>query len=75
MLYVGYVLEKLLDLNEIIDNVVTSDRYTHVRTQICFIPLPELEGTTCVSLYYVQRLCLEIHPAYVLYAQYLLWTL
>ena len=25
MLYVGYVLEKLLDVNSIIDNVVTSD--------------------------------------------------
>ena len=37
MLYVGYFLEKLNDVNAIIDNVVTSDRYTHVRYTIVII--------------------------------------
>ena len=42
MLYVGYVLEKRLDVNSIIDNVVTSDliRIRIVRIRVCVIPLP-----------------------------------
>ena len=71
MLYVGYVLEKLFDVIKVIDNVVTSDRYTYVRTRVCVIPLPSLEGTICVSLYHTHRPCLEMQPAHVLYAKYL----
>ena len=30
ILYVGYAVQKLLDVNAIIGNLVTSDRYTYV---------------------------------------------
>ena len=74
MLYVGYVLEKHLDVNAIIDSVVASDL-------ICMCVF----GSTLyhchnwrerfVQLYRMHRPCLEIRPGYVMYAQFLLWTL
>ena len=55
MLYVGYVLEKRLDVSAAIDNAETSDRYTQVRIRVCVIPLSYFEDTICVSLYAYTR--------------------
>ena len=75
MLCVGYVLEKLLDVIATIDNVLMSDRYTHVRTRVCVIPVSYFEETICVSLYRMHWSCPETQPVHVLYAQYFLQML
>ena len=74
MLYVGYVLEKLLDVNAIIDSVVTSDL---IRMCVFGSALYHCHNwrERFVPQYHMHRSCLEIRPDYVMYAQFLLWTL
>ena len=74
MLYVGYVLEKRLDVSAIIDSVVTSDL---IRMCVFGSALYHCHNwrERFVSLYRMHRPCLEIRPDYVMCAQLLLWTL
>ena len=69
MLYVGYALEKRLDVNAIIDNVVTSDLIRicvfgsalyHYHWRKRFVPLCRMH-----------RPCRVIRPDYVMCAQFL----
>ena len=70
MLYVGYVLEKRLDVNAIIDNVVTSDL---IRMCVFVSVLYHWHNwrERFVPLYRMHRLCLEIWPDYVMCKQFL----
>ena len=74
MLYVGYVLEKRLDINAIIDSVVGSDL-------ICMCVFGSALyhchnwRERFVPLYRMHWLCLEIQQDYVMCAQFLFWTL
>ena len=74
MLYVGYVLEKRLDVSAIIDSVVTSDL---IRMCVFGSALYYCHNwrERFVPLYCMHRPCLEIRPDYVMCAQFLLWTL
>ena len=74
MLYVGYVLEKRLDVNAIIDSVVTSDL---IRMCVFGSALYHCHNwrERFVSLYRMQRPCREIRPDYVMCAQFLFWSL
>ena len=67
MLYVGYVLEKRLDVNAIIDSVVTSDL---IRMCVIGSALYHCHNwrERFVSLYRMHRPCLEIRPDYVMCA-------
>ena len=73
MLYVGYVLEKRLDVNAIIDSAVTSDL---IRMCVFESALYHCQGwgKRFVPLYRMHLPCLEIRPDYVMCAQFLLWT-
>ena len=70
MLYVGYVLEKRLDVNAIIDNVVTSDL-----TRMCIFESALYHCQNWreifVSLCRMHRACRMIRPDYVMCAQFL----
>ena len=59
MLYVNYVLEKVLDVIAIIDIVLTPDRCTHVRTRDCDILVSSFEETICVTLHRMQWPCTQ----------------
>ena len=63
MLYVGYVLEKRLDVNAIIDNVVTSDlicAYSGLRYTIAVIERKDLfHCMACICNY---RQCCDVRP-------------
>ena len=74
MLYVGYVLEKRLDVSAIIDSVVTSDL---IRMCVFGSALYHCHNwrERFVPLYRMLRPCLAIRPDYVMCAQFLLWTL
>ena len=74
MLYVGYVLEKRLDVNAVIDSVVTSDL---IRMCVFGSALYHCHNwrERFIPLYRMHRSCLEIRPDYVKCAQFLLWTL
>ena len=74
MLYVGYVLEKRLDVNAIIDSVVTSDL---IRMCVFGSALYHCYNWSerFVPLYRMHRPCREIRPDYVMCAQFLFWTL
>ena len=71
MLYVGYVLEKCLDVNAIIDNVVMSDL---IRMCVCWSALYHCHNwrERFVSLCRMHRPCREIRPDYVICVQFLL---
>ena len=70
MLYVGYVLEKRLDVNSIIDNVVTSDP---IRMCVFGSALYHCQNwrERFVSLCRMHRPCRVIRPDYVICAQFL----
>ena len=74
MLYVGYVLEKRLDVNAIIDSVVTSDL---IRMCVFGSALYHCHNwrERFVPLYHMHRPCREIRPDYVMCVQFLFWTL
>ena len=74
MLYVGYVLEKLIDVNEIIDSDLTS---VLIRMCVFGSALYHCHNLRArfFPLYRMHRPCLEIRPDYVMCAQFLLWTL
>ena len=74
MLYVGYVLEKHLDDNAIIDSVVALDL---IRMCVFGSALYHCHNwrERFVPLYRMHRPCLEIWPDYVMCAQFLLWKL
>ena len=70
MLYVGYVLEKLLDVNAIIDNVVESGL---VRMCVFGSELYHCHNwrERFVPLYRMHRPCQEIRPDNVVCARFL----
>ena len=74
MLYEGYVLEYCLDVNAIIDNVVTSHL---IRMCVFGSALYHCHNwrERFVPLYRMHRPCREILPDYVMCAQFLFWTL
>ena len=69
MLYVGYVLERRLDVNAVIDSVVTSDL---IRMCVFGSALYHCHNLRerFVPLYCTHRPCLEIRPDYVMCAEY-----
>ena len=74
MLYVDYVSEKRLDVNAIIDSVVTSDL---IRMFVFGSALNHCynKRERFVPLYRMHRSCREIRPDYVMCAHFLFWTL
>ena len=74
MLYVGYVLEKRLDVNAIIDSVVMADL---IRMWVFGSALYHCYNwrERFVPLYRMHRPCLEIWRDNVMCAPFLLWTL
>ena len=65
MLYVGYVLEKRLDVNSIIDNVVTSDLIRMYSNSGLRYTIAIIEGKDlfhCIACTCNYRQCCDVRP-------------